>query len=218
MIVSLKDSLKLIGISIVCFCAVFVCTFFLNYYIDVLPLKDDVLPELMQLYTAQLATAKMTCGITGGFLSVIAVIMLLFYINLYIDQHRKTIGILKAMGYSNLKIAKSFLLFGLSVFLGCGSGFAIGWAFMPNIYKSLTIDGLPVVSPSFLSRSSARLFGVRSDGRFYAYLVFVCDPLFAKARLGADKGRTDQNQKGKIAAQRQRSSILKRDEKKHAEE
>ncbi len=149
MIISLKDSFKLIGISIVCFCAVFVCTFFLNYYIDVLPLKDSVSAELMPLYTAQLATARMTCGITGGFLSVIAIVMLLFYIKLYIDDHSKAIGIFKAMGYSNFGIAKSFLLFGLSAFVGCGSGFAIGWAFMPMIYKSLTIDGLPVVSPSF---------------------------------------------------------------------
>ena len=82
MMVSFKDGLKFIGISIVCFCAVFVCTFFLNYYIDILPLKDEVSAELMPLYTAQLATAKMTCGITGGFLSVIAIIMLFFYIKL----------------------------------------------------------------------------------------------------------------------------------------
>lgn len=149
MIISLKDSLKLFGISIVCFCAVFVCTFFLNYYIDVLPLETSVSTELMPLYIAQLATAKMTCAITGGFLSVIAIIMLLFYIKLYIDNHRKTIGIFKAMGYSNFKIAKSFLLFGLSAFIGCAMGFMIGWAFMPLIYKSLTIEGLPVINPSF---------------------------------------------------------------------
>lgn len=147
--ISLKDSFKLIGISIVCFCAVFVCTFFLNYYMDVLPLKDSVSEELMPLYTAQLATSKMTCGITGGFLSVIAMIMLLFYIKLYIDNHRKTIGIFKAMGYSNYRIAKSFLLFGWSVFIGCGLGFAVGWACMPWIYKSLTIEGLPVIHASF---------------------------------------------------------------------
>ncbi len=149
MIISIKDSFKLIGISIVCFCAVFVCTFFLNYYIDVLPLKSSVSDEAMPLYKAQLATAKMTCGITGGFLSIIAIIMLLFYIKLYIDNHRKAIGVFKAMGYSNFKIAKSFLVFGISVFIGCGMGFAIGWAFMPLIYKTLTIDGLPTIQPTF---------------------------------------------------------------------
>lgn len=149
MIISIKDSFKLIGISIVCFCAVFVCTFFLNYYIDILPLKSSVSDEVMPLYKAQLATAKMTCGITGGFLSIIAIIMLLFYIKLYIDNHRKAIGVFKAMGYSNFKIAKSFLVFGISVFIGCGMGFAIGWAFMPLIYKTLTINGLPTIQPNF---------------------------------------------------------------------
>lgn len=149
MMVSFKDGLKFIGISIVCFCAVFVCTFFLNYYIDILPLKDEVSAELMPLYTAQLATSKMTCGITGGFLSVIAIIMLFFYIKLYIDDHHKAIGTFKAMGYSNFKIAKSFIVFGFSVFVGCGLGFIFGWICMPYIYESLTIDGLPVITASF---------------------------------------------------------------------
>lgn len=149
MIISVKDSLKFFGVTIVCFCAVFVCTFFLNYYIDVLPLRDSVSEDVMPLYKAQLAMAKMTCSITGGFLSVIAVIMILFYIKMYTDGHRKALGTFKAMGYSNLKIANSFLIFGLSAFIGCGAGFAIGWAFIPIIYKGLTINGLPVVNPEF---------------------------------------------------------------------
>lgn len=149
MIISPKDVLKLLGISIVCFCAVFVCTFFLNYYIDVLPLKDAVPQEILPLYDAQIATAKLTCAITGGFLSVIAIIMLVFYLKLYIDNHRTTIGIFKAMGYSDIAIAKNFTLFGLSVLLGCGLGFAVGWICMPYIYKTLTIEGLPAVTASF---------------------------------------------------------------------
>lgn len=149
MVVSIKDSIKLIGISIVCFCAVFVCTFFSNYYLDVSPLKDSVSEEIMPLYTAQLATAKMTCGITGGFLGVIAVIMLLFYIKIYIDSHSKILGTLKALGYSDISISKSFSIFGLSVLLGCISGFSIAWAFMQKIYESLTIEGLPTVKAKF---------------------------------------------------------------------
>ncbi len=149
MIVSIKDCFKLIGISIVCFCAVFVCTFFLNYYIDVLPLKDSISSEIMPLYTAQLSTAKFTCSVTGGFLSVIVVIMMLFYIKLYIDNNCKTLGTFKAIGYSNYRIALSFLIFGLSVFVGCSLGFGVGWASMTSIYKDLTIDGLPNVTPAF---------------------------------------------------------------------
>lgn len=149
MIVSIKDCFKLIGISIVCFCAVFVCTFFLNYYIDVLPLKDSISSEIMPLYTAQLSTAKFTCSVTGGFLSIIVIIMMLFYIKLYIDKNCKTLGTFKAIGYSNYRIALSFLIFGLSVFVGCSLGFGVGWASMTIIYKDLTIDGLPNVTPAF---------------------------------------------------------------------
>ena len=42
MVISLKDSLKLIGVSVVCVCAVFVCTFMLSFYIDILPLEDMI--------------------------------------------------------------------------------------------------------------------------------------------------------------------------------
>ncbi len=149
MIVSVKDSFKFLGVTIVCFCAVFVCTFFMNYYLDVVPLKESVSEEIMPLYNAQLATAKFTTAITGGFLAVVAVIMLLFYIKLYIDANRRAIGIFKAMGYSDPRIASNFLIMGLCVLLGCVLGFAMGWAFMPLIYKGLTIEGLPAFKPTF---------------------------------------------------------------------
>lgn len=149
MIISVKDSLKLAGISIVCFCAVFVCTFFMNYYLDILPLRESIENEFLPLYNAQLSTAKMTCAITGGFLFVIAIIMLLFYIKIFVDSHSKIIGMLKAFGYSDFFVAKSFSVFGLSVLLGCASGFSLAWAFMKTIYRSLTIDGLTKIEPTF---------------------------------------------------------------------
>lgn len=148
MTISAKDGLKLVGISIVCFCAVFVCTFFLNFYIDVQRVSD--IPEaVMPLYDAQLATARFTCAITGGFLAVIAAVMLVFYIKLYVDRNSTRIGILKALGYSNGRIARAFWVFGLSVFIGTAAGFAIAFACMPAIYETLTIDGLPHVDITF---------------------------------------------------------------------
>ena len=36
MVVGIKDAAKLIGISIICCCAVLVCSLFLNYYLDIL--------------------------------------------------------------------------------------------------------------------------------------------------------------------------------------
>ena len=124
MVVGLKDGLKLIGISVVSCCAVFVCTFMLNYYIDVLPLKDSLTDQgTIQLYNAQIATAKLTSSLAGGVLSIISVLMLIFYIKLYIDSHSAQLGIVKALGYSRGKIASKFWVFGLSVFAGCAVGF-----------------------------------------------------------------------------------------------
>lgn len=148
MTVGPRDGLRLVGISIVCFCAVFVCTFFLNYYIDVQ--RVDGIPEaVMPLYDAQLATARFTCAITGGFLGVIAAVMLVFYIKLYIDRNSTKIGILKALGYSDGRIARGFWVFGLSVLVGTTAGFGIAFACMPAIYKTLTIDGMPPVDIEF---------------------------------------------------------------------
>lgn len=148
MIIRLKDLVKLLGISIVTFCAVFVCTFFLNFYWDVINLPH-VPADLLPLYNAQLAIAQFTAGISGGFMAVIAVIMLLFYIRLYINQHTRELGILQAMGYSNWQIARQFWVFGGSVLLGTTLGYGCGHLIMPYIYDNLLINGLPKVAITF---------------------------------------------------------------------
>ncbi len=144
MVISAKDGLKLVGISIVCFCAVFVCTFFLNFYLDVLPLESEVGEQSQAIYKAQLATAQMCCGVTGGVLSIIAAFLLAFYIKLYIDGHATTLGTLKALGYSERRLAVNFCIFALAVLIGCTLGFGLGHAFMPYIYEQLAIDGITV--------------------------------------------------------------------------
>ncbi len=148
MIIRLRDLVKLFGISIVSFCAVFVCTFFLNFYWDVVNLPN-IPADLQPLYHAQLAMAQFTAGISGGFLAVIAVIMLLFYVRLYINQHTRQLGILKAMGYSDVQIARQFWVFGGSVLLGTALGYACGHLIMPYIYRNLLINGLPQVTITF---------------------------------------------------------------------
>ncbi len=144
MIISLKDGLKLFGIIIVAFCAVFVCTFFLNFYMDAVEIKDTVTEAQQPLYDAQLATARFTSAISGGFLGLIAIVMVVFYIKLYVDGHMRQLGILKAMGWSNQKIAFRFWVFGLSIFIGTALGFGAGHIAMPFIYEGLTIDTLDI--------------------------------------------------------------------------
>lgn len=149
MVISLKDGIKLVGVAIVCFCAVFVCTFFLNYYADAVGIADSITAELQPLYDAQIATAKVVCFITGGVLCLIAVIMTVFYIKLFVDGNAKRFAVLKAMGYSDGRIAVGFWVFGLSVLIGAALGYGAGYAIMPTIYDLLTINGLPSVKIGF---------------------------------------------------------------------
>ncbi len=143
MIVSVKSGIKLIGISIVTCCAVFVCTFFANYYLDVRSLAPDGVGGMKELFDAQIVTAKFTCLITGGVLGLLTAGMLAFYIKLFIDSESKRLGMLKAMGYSSAALASRFWVFGLSVLIGAAIGHAAGFAVMPYIYKEMTISGMP---------------------------------------------------------------------------
>ena len=169
MTVSIKDGLKLFGITIVFGCAVFVCTFFLNFYLDALTVRDLVSAEAMPLYEAQLLSSKLTCLISGLCLLLVSVVLIVFYIKLYLDAHAKQIGILKALGVPDIKIASGFWVFGLSVLLGGLIGFGGGYAFAPLVYSSMGQDGLPEIALRF---HTELLF-------FLVILPFVCFSAFA---------------------------------------
>ncbi len=135
MLIGMKNASKLVGISIIACCAVLVCTMFLNFYLDVQLIKSEITSELsMIFYNAQVSTAKVVCLVCGGCLLVTSVVMLLFYIKHYIDTHKKELGILKALGYSNWKVAKNFWVFGVSALIGTGAGFCGAFALMPTFY------------------------------------------------------------------------------------
>ena len=142
MIVSIKDSVKLFGISIMACCAVAVCHMFLNYYMDLTAISHLIEgPAAEVFYDAQIMTAIVVCAVCGGCLGLTTVVMLFFYIKHYIDSHAKQIGILKALGYSDLKIAKGFSIFGSSVFVGCLAGYLLSFALMPRFYELQNKDG-----------------------------------------------------------------------------
>lgn len=136
MVVSIKDSLKLFGISIITCCAVCVCHLFLNYLTDLKAIESLVATiEGKSLYDALVSTAIVCCCCAGGCLAITSIIMLFFYIKHYIDSHSRQIGILKALGYSDMRIASGFSIFGLSVFVGCLTGYLLGLALMPMYYE-----------------------------------------------------------------------------------
>lgn len=136
MIIGIKDTAKLIGISIIACCAVFVCTLFLNYNIDIISIKDGIITEAgIAMYNAQVSMGKVTSAVSGGCLAMTSVVMLLFYVKNYIDTRGKELGILKALGYSNIKISKHFWVFGLSVFIGCAFGYVLAFLYLPSFYE-----------------------------------------------------------------------------------
>lgn len=143
MIVGIKDTVKLIGISIISCCAVFVCTLFLNFNMDIAAIEDMITSEpVMVLYHAQVSTGKIVSAVSGGCLLLTSAVMLLFYIKHYIDTHKKELGILKALGYSNMQIAGNFWVFGSSVFTGTAAGFAGAFLMMPFFYRVQNEDYL----------------------------------------------------------------------------
>ncbi len=151
MLVGIKNASKLVGISIIACCAVLVCTMFLNFYMDIRLVKSEITSELSLIfYNAQVSTAQVVCLVSGGCLLMTSVIMLIFYIKHYIDTHRKELGILKALGYSNFKIAKSFWVFGISAFSGTVIGFGSAFLLMPWFYTLQNEDKmLPEITINF---------------------------------------------------------------------
>ena len=151
MIINPKDALKLLGISIMCACATLVCNLFLNSNIDLARIKEQITnPEIMFLYDLTVSSSNMTSAVTGGALGISTVFMLFFYIKHYIDTHKSELGILKALGYSNLKVAKSFWVFGLCVLIGTLVGFCLSFAFMPMFYREMRSDEkLPDITMHF---------------------------------------------------------------------
>ncbi len=207
MIISLKSAFKLVGISIVCFCAVFVCTFFLNFYLDVFPLRDEIAEPMLPLYEAQLATAEMCCSVTGGVLALIALIMIVFYVKIYVHEHSKELGTLKALGYSANRLALHFLIFGLSAFIGCTTGYGLGHIMMPSIYDWLTIDGLSVE----IHYHTLLLFAlVIAPTVLFSLTAYICAYVqLKKPALVIIKGENKQRNKSKHTAQQQNGSFLK---------
>ena len=176
MVVGLKDTLKLIGISIIAFCAVFVCTLFLSYNIDIAALKGEITTEVgMVMYQAQVSTGKVVAAVSGGCLAVTSVIMLLFYVKNYIDTHGKELGILKALGYSNFKIAKHFWVFGLSVFVGCALGYALAFLYLPTFYELQNAEHLfPEIKVQFHLPLAFLLVGVPAMSFAALAVIYAC--------------------------------------------
>ncbi len=151
MIIRFKDAAKLLGLSIIACCAVLVCNLFLNFNLDLGSIETQITDELTKtFYRAMISTGKVISAVSGGCLLLTSVVVLCFYIGHYIETHRRELGVLKALGYSNLKIASYFGIFGIGIFIGAAFGFVASYMLMPAFYKVQTKEGiLPAFSVRF---------------------------------------------------------------------
>ena len=208
MIVGLKDLSKLAGISIVCCCAVFVCTLFLNYNADLVAIKDEVTSEAgLALYNAHISMGKVICWVTGGCLIITSAVMLIFFIKNYIDSHGKELGILKALGYSALSVAVHFWVFGLSVLVGCAVGHLGAFSYLPHFYEVQNTEGLyPEVSVSFHPLLTFLLTGAPT----LLFIVIAVAYAFVKLKMPAlDLLREKREYKFKVSKKEKDLSFLK---------
>ena len=135
MIVGVKDSVKFVGVAVMACCAVFVCSLFLNYSIDMKSIENLIEGEQMNVaYSALTMNNRVVCLVTGCSLILTTIVMLVFYVGHYVAKNSSRIGVLKALGYSDWKIASNFCVFGSSVLIGALVGFAGSWAIMPSFY------------------------------------------------------------------------------------
>lgn len=151
MVVGLKDAAKLIGISAVACCAVFVCALFLHYQLDLTAMEAQIIGEAeTAMYRAQVSTGRVVCALTGGCLALTSAVLLLFYIKNYIDAHGKSLGLLKALGYSDFCVAKHFWVFGICVLTGCTVGYAAAYLYLPQFYRVQNAEQLfPEIAVGF---------------------------------------------------------------------
>lgn len=150
MIVSVKDTYKLIGLTVIIACAAFVSNLFLNFNLDLAAIEPLLLPEQQAAYDASVTVAAASCAIGGCCLVMSAIVMLVFYIKNYVNSHEKQLGVLKALGFSNVRIARNFWVFAVAVAMGAILGYALSFAVFPEFYRWQNSTGnLPKIVMTF---------------------------------------------------------------------
>ena len=128
---------KFIGVIILIFGTVFICTIFGSYYLDLSAVELPDIPQIKSIFEAQLAMVRIICCLAGGCLGLIALIIAIFNINRHINENQSSMGILKALGYSNLNISSKFSKIALYVLYGAIAGYIGGMLVAPTIYEEM---------------------------------------------------------------------------------
>lgn len=112
--VNVKESLKQISVMILAFGAIFICTVFVNYSIDLKSVEPFIdTPQAQAVYDALTTQNKITVAAAGGMLGAVTLLVLLFSIAQFINESSAELGVMKALGYSENRIALEFSKFGM---------------------------------------------------------------------------------------------------------
>ncbi len=210
MTISLKDSLKFFGITVTICCACFVCNMFLNYDVDLRAIADSVPSELAELYEASKLNDIVVCALSGGCLALTSLVMLIFYIGNYIQANSAKFGILKALGYSDGRIAVKCFVFGFCVLVGAVVGLGLSWAIMPAFYDKQNAGsvGLPQVVLHFHALPFVLLLVVPALF-FSLFSVGVALRRLKTSPLDLIKGNTKQKERNKKRQKERGYSFIK---------
>lgn len=135
-------------IAVIAACAVLVCTLFLNYQLDLVAARNRIPPgQGMVIYEALLKGGNVTCAVAGGCLAITTGVLLLFDIRCEINARAGELGVLKAMGYTRMRLALPFWSYGGAIGLGCVVGVLLAYLRMPQFYAIQNAQGwLPDIS------------------------------------------------------------------------
>lgn len=139
--ITIKNCLKSVGVSIVIFCSSFLTFLFQNYRLDLIKIDASTLDSSERaLYDATIVQSNLMLAISGGVLTLFAVVTLFFSISRFISDNQANMGILKALGYKKKEIAFQFCKFSLNVLLGSVIAFLAFLAFSSIFYQEMNKD------------------------------------------------------------------------------
>lgn len=141
--INFKVPLKLISVMILTFGAVFICTIFFNYSIDLKGIEHLIIDSQAQgVYEALTTQNQITIAAAGGILGVVTFLVLLFSITQFINESSAELGVMKALGYSHIKLSLEFAKFGLSIFIASAVGFLTAIPASHLFYNAFDSEGV----------------------------------------------------------------------------
>lgn len=133
-----KDVFKHIAIIVLAFCAAFMCTNFTNYMFDLNHAKYlFTTPELQAIYYEKMTMSKTITACAGGMLGGVTLIVLTYSISRFIQDNSATIGVLKALGYSEWRCALNFSKFCIAVFVSATLAYLMSYFLYPLFYDPI---------------------------------------------------------------------------------